>query len=37
MATDQGKLETLLNKLLHKELYVVLVEPLHTPEIAAKL
>ncbi|HZT50410.1 MAG TPA: YciI family protein [Stellaceae bacterium] len=29
--------EAVLAKLLHKELYVVITEPLHTPEIAAKL
>jgi uncharacterized protein len=34
---DQKELEALLGKLLHKELYVLITEPLHTPEIAAKL
>jgi uncharacterized protein len=37
MAADQNALNALLSKLLHKELYVVITEPLHTPEIAAKL
>jgi len=37
MTADQSALEALLSKLLRKELYVVITEPLHTPEIAARL
>ena len=37
MATEQSRIDALLNKLLRKELYVVITEPLHTSEIAEKL
>ena len=37
MAVDQGRLDAMTSKFLRKELYVIVTDPLHTPEIAEKL
>lgn len=37
MAADKAELEKLLSGLLRKELYVLITEPLRSPEIAEKL